>query len=83
MILRKDRRGTMLAVSLVLGSFLLIGAFLTGFIFGWIVRENVVSFNVPEGLHPEMYDENGGVLPDQLISFRFENGFEDHEEDYE
>jgi hypothetical protein len=83
LILRKDRRGTMLAVSLVLGSFLLIGAFLTGFIFGWIVRENVVSFNVPEGLHPEMYDENGGVLPDQLISFRFENGFEDHEEDYE
>tara|TARA_Y100000592_G_scaffold63062_1_gene98361 strand:+ start:5077 stop:5298 length:222 start_codon:yes stop_codon:yes gene_type:complete len=71
----------MLAVSLVLGSFLLVGAFLTGSIFGWIVRENVTSFNVPQGLHPEMYDEEGGILPDQLIAFRFENGFEDDEDE--
>lgn len=71
----------MLAASLVLGSFLLIGAFLTGSIFGWILRENVVSFNVPQGLHPEMYDNEGGVLPDQLIAFRFENFDYDDEED--
>lgn len=71
----------MLAASLVLGSFLLIGAFLTGSIFGWIIRENVVSFNVPQGLHPEMYDDEGGVLPDQLIAFRFENYDYDDEED--
>lgn len=71
----------MLAASLVLGSFLLIGAFLTGSIFGWILRENVVSFNVPQGLHPEMYDDEGGVLPDQLIAFRFENFDYDDEED--
>ena len=55
----------MLAVSLVLGPFLMIGAFLTGSIVGWIVRENVISFNVPQGLHPEMYDEDGEFLPDQ------------------
>lgn len=72
----------MLAVSLVLGTFLIIGAFLTGSIFGWIIRENVVSFNVPQGLHPEMYDEEGGVLPDQLIAFRFET-IDDEEEDYD
>ena len=71
----------MLAASLVLGSFLLIGAFLTGSIFGWILRENVVSFNVPQGLHPEMYDDEGGVLPDQLIAFRFENFDYDDEDD--
>lgn len=71
----------MLAVSLVLGTFLIVGAFLTGSIFGWIIRENVVSFNVPQGLHPEMYDEDGGVLPDQLIAFRFETI--DDEEDYD
>ena len=71
----------MLAVSLVLGSFLLIGAFLTGIILGWIVRENVVSFNVPDNLHPEMYDENGALLPDQLIALRFENVFPDDDED--
>ena len=73
----------MLAVSLVLGSFLMIGAFLTGSIFGWIVRANVISSNVPQGLQSDMYDEDGGVLPDQLIAFRFENGFEDDEEDYD
>jgi hypothetical protein len=72
----------MLAVSLVLGTFLIIGAFLTGSIFGWIIRENVVSFNVPQGLHPEMYDDEGGVLPDQLIAFRFET-IDDEEEDYD
>jgi len=72
----------MLAASLVLGTFLIIGAFLTGSIFGWIVRENVVSFNVPQGLHPEMYDDEGGVLPDQLIAFRFEN-LDNEEEDYD
>ena len=72
----------MLAVSLVLGTFLIIGAFLTGSIFGWIIRENVVSFNIPQGLHPEMYDEEGGVLPDQLIAFRFET-IDDEEEDYD
>jgi hypothetical protein len=72
----------MLAVSLVLGTFLIIGAFLTGSIFGWIVRENVVSFNVPQGLHPEMYDDEGGVLPDQLIAFRFET-LDNEEEDYD
>jgi hypothetical protein len=72
----------MLAVSLVLGTFLIIGAFLTGSIFGWIIRENVVSFNVPQGLHPEMYDEEGGLLPDQLIAFRFEN-LDNEEEDYD
>ena len=71
----------MLAASLVLGSFLLIGAFLTGSIFGWILRENVVSFDVPQGLHPEMYDDEGGVLPDQLIAFRFENFDYDDEDD--
>ena len=72
----------MLAVSLVLGTFLIIGAFLTGSIFGWIIRQNVVSFNVPQGLHPEMYDEEGGLLPDQLIAFRFEN-LDNEEEDYD
>jgi len=72
----------MLAVSLVLGTYLIIGAFLTGSIFGWIIRENVVSFNVPQGLHPEMYDEEGGLLPDQLIAFRFEN-LDNEEEDYD
>ncbi len=61
----------MLAASLVLGTFLIIGAFLTGSIFGWIIRENVISFTVPQALHPDMYDEEGGVLPDQLIAFRF------------
>jgi len=69
----------MLAVSLVLGSFLLVGAFLTGSVIGWIVRENVVAFNVPEGLHPEMYDETGGIVPDQLIAFRFENIYDEDE----
>ena len=71
----------MLAVSLVLGSFLLIGAFLTGIILGWIVRENVVSFNIPENLHPEMYDENGNLIADEIVALRFENNDNSEEDD--
>ena len=26
--------------------------------------------------HPEMFDDNGNLIPDQIIAFRFENGEE-------
>lgn len=71
----------MLAVSLVLGSFLVIGALIVGSMLGWVTREYMMYHHDRQGptdLHPEMYDENGNILPDSLIAFRFEN-----EEDYD
>ena len=41
----------------------------------------------PPYLHPEFFDENGRVIPDEIVSVRFENSdydyddYEDEEED--
>ena len=74
----------MLAVSLVVGSFLVLGALIVGCMLGWVLREYMMyHHDRPEQqqvLHPEMYDEHGNVLPDSLIAFRF-NEDEDDDED--
>ena len=31
--------------------------------------------------HPEMFDENGNVLPDEILAVRFENDYDDYEEE--
>ena len=32
--------------------------------------------------HPEMFDENGNILPDEILAVRFENDYDyDDEED--
>jgi hypothetical protein len=32
-------------------------------------------------MHPEMFDENGNVIPDEILAVRFENNYDDDEED--
>ena len=34
----------------------------------------------PQGLHPEMYDEDGNIIPDSLIAFRFDPKDDDDED---
>jgi hypothetical protein len=74
----------MLAVSLVAGSFLVIGALIMGCMLGWVLREYMMYHHdrqpQPEGLHPEMYDEDGNIIPDSLIAFRFENQDDDYDD---
>lgn len=50
---------------------------------GWIGNDIVYALsqkNQPV-YHPEMYDEHGNLLPDELIAVRFENF--DEEDDYD
>ena len=36
----------------------------------------------PVFTHPEMFDENGNILPDEILAVRFENDYDyDEEED--
>ena len=74
----------MLAVSLVAGSFLVIGALIVGCMLGWVLREYMMYHHdrqpQPQGLHPEMYDEDGNIIPDSLIAFRFEYDLDDDED---
>lgn len=62
----------------------IIGSFVIGFMLGWFGNDIVYSFlnkNRIQPLHPEMFDENGQLIPDEIVAVRFEN--DDDEEDYE
>lgn len=55
--------------------FLLIGG-----IIGWLAQQNQYLTSPPM-LHPEMFDENGNVIPDEILAVRFENDYDDYEDD--
>jgi len=54
--------------------FLLIGG-----IIGWLAQQNLYLTSPPM-LHPEMFDENGNVIPDEILAVRFENDYDDYED---
>jgi hypothetical protein len=73
----------LLLLTVLAVSFVLIGlSFLIGMVFGWFANEyfNPISNHTNHG-HPEMYDENGNYITEELIAVRFEE--EDDEEDEE
>ena len=64
--------------------FAILMTFVVGFFTGWIVNNVVGQFlsrPVPYSVHPEMFDENGQLIPDEILSLRFENDTDDKEED--
>ena len=65
----------MLAAGLTVGTLLSIMFFLVGSVVGWLAKEHVVKTTPyhPDNLHPEMYDEQGNVIPDTVFAVRFEN----------
>ena len=63
----------MLAVSLVFGSFLTILFLILGTLIGWTVREYMMNYREAPRYHPEMFDEQGNLIPDEVIAFNFEN----------
>ena len=60
----------------------IIGSFVIGFMLGWFGNDIVYAFlnkNRIVPMHPEMFDENGQLIPDEIVAVRFENS-EDFEE---
>ena len=55
---------------------------LVGGIIGWLAQQNNIFNSTVPALHPEMYDEYGNVLPDEILAVRFENDYEP-DEDYD
>ena len=53
-----------------------------GGIIGWLWKEHVV-YATPQQVftHPEMFDEHGNVIPDEILAVRFENDYDDEEND--
>jgi hypothetical protein len=74
----------MLATSLVFGSFLTVLFFILGIMLGWVAREYMMNYREIPKLHPEMYDNNGNIIPDEILAVRFENDYDyDESEDEE
>ena len=71
----------MLAVSIVFASFLLILFLIVGVIGGWVARDYLMNYHEIAKIHPEMYDKNGNIVPDEIVAFRFENYDNNDEED--
>jgi len=72
------------AASLVFGSFLIILFFVVGSLLGWVAREYMMNYREIPKFHPEMYDHNGNIIPDEILAVRFENDYDyDDTEDEE
>lgn len=70
----------MLAATLTFGSLISILFLLVGLVIGWNAQEYLHEIKINK-YHPEMFDETGNVIPDEILAVRFENGFDYQEED--
>lgn len=75
----------MLAAELTIFSLVSFLFLLVGGVIGWLTKQHVYSNQqLQVYTHPEMFDSNGNVIPDEIIAVRFENDhdyYEDEEED--
>ena len=71
----------MLATSLVFGSFLTVMFFIVGIMGGWIAREYMMNYREIPKLHPEFYDDNGNIIPDEVVAISFNPEYFDDEFD--
>ena len=72
-----------LAVTLTLSTIMSLRALIVGGVVGWVAREHSYE-TTPQTIynHPEMYDANGNIIPDEIVAVRFENdNNEETEED--
>ncbi len=69
-------------VTLTLTTLVSLLALLVGGMVGWMARQHSYE-TTPQVVytHPEMFDENGNLTPDEIVAVRFENYDTDDEED--
>ena len=64
----------MTIVTLTLTTVVSLLALLVGGMIGWMARQHSYE-TTPQYMwtHPEMLDENGNLVPDEIVAVRFEN----------
>lgn len=73
----------MLAAELTIFSLVTVLFLFVGAILGWLAKQHVHnSQQLQVYTHPEMFDSNGNIIPDEIIAVRFENDH-DYDEDEE
>ena len=73
---RKQMEQAIIALSVTVG-ILTLGL---GATIGYLIR-CYVQETTPQYSHPEMFDENGNPLPDELLAIRFEGDPHDNDDD--
>ena len=71
-------------VLIVIFSILCLTFLILGGIIGWLAQQNNYVNMQNQGAfatHPEMYDENGMLIADEIVALRFENPNDNSEED--
>ena len=63
-----------LVVTLTLSTVMSLLALIVGGVIGWVARQHSYDTS-PQNMygHPEMYDANGNIIPDEIVALRFEN----------
>lgn len=70
----------MQAAIIALSSSVTILFLLIGLVIGWMVKQYIDETTLPK-LHPEMFDEEGNIIPDTIYAVRFENDDFDYEDE--
>ncbi len=79
----------MLASEIAIFSLLSFLFLIVGGVVGWLTRNHLYEIQVRQVyVHPEMFDNNGNIIPDEILAVRFENDYdsisdEDEEDDDE
>jgi len=55
--------------------------FLVGILIGWVARDYMMNYREIPRPHPEMFDINGNLVPDEIVAFRFENNYDNDSEE--
>ena len=71
-----------LIVTLTLTTVISLLALLVGGMIGWMARQHSYE-TTPQTVytHPEMFDANGQLVPDEILALRIENHYDNDEED--
>ena len=74
----------MTIVTLTLTSVVSLLALLVGGMIGWMARQHSYE-TTPQVVytHPEMFDENGQLVPDEILALRIENNYDINTEEAE
>ena len=69
-------------VTLTLSTVVAFLALLVGGMIGWIARQHSYE-TTPQVIytHPEMFDANGQLVPDEIVAVRFENNYDNTDEE--
>ena len=71
----------MLAITLTFSALFSIMFLMVGGVIGWMAKQHLYESVAVAYTHPEMFDENGNVIPDEILAVRFENDYEYNEDE--